>query len=94
MLLRKAFRRSIATPVHYVLTTEGFRAAVHAGLGWGIYPEQLAAAALVGGAFVRISEVRLDVPLFWQCWNLHSPLVKTITDAVASAATSLRRHRR
>jgi LysR family transcriptional regulator, chromosome initiation inhibitor len=30
--------------------------------------------------------VHLDVPLFWQCWKLDSPLVVRITDAVCSAA--------
>lgn len=94
MLVRKAFRRTIAGSVHYVPTAEGFGAAVRAGLGWGMYPEQLAAPALADGSFVRISDVYLDVPLFWQCWKLESPLVKTITNAVGSAAASLRRHRK
>jgi hypothetical protein len=37
---------------------------------------------------VRISEAHLDVPLFWQCWKLESPLVQTTTSAVGSAAAS------
>jgi LysR family transcriptional regulator (chromosome initiation inhibitor) len=90
MLVRRAFGRPIARPVHYVPTAEGFRAAVLAGLGWGMYPEQAAAAALADGSFVRISAVHLDVPLFWQCWKLDSPIVNRITDAVISAATALR----
>jgi LysR family transcriptional regulator (chromosome initiation inhibitor) len=94
MLLRKAFRRVITRPVHYVPTPEGFRAGVHAGLGWGMFPEQVASTWLADGAFVRISDSYLDVPLFWQCWKLDSPMVGMITDAVQSAATSLRRHRR
>jgi LysR family transcriptional regulator (chromosome initiation inhibitor) len=94
MLVRKAFRRAIPRPVHFVPTAEGFGAAVRAGLGWGMYPEQSAAPALADGSFVRISDAYLDVPLFWQCWKLDSPLVKTITDAVGSAAGSLRRHRK
>jgi LysR family transcriptional regulator (chromosome initiation inhibitor) len=91
MLVRKAFRRSIARPVHYVPTAEGFGAAVRAGLGWGMYPEQI---ALADDSFVRILAAHLDVPLFWQCWKLDSPLVVAITDAVRSAAAVLRRHRR
>jgi LysR family transcriptional regulator (chromosome initiation inhibitor) len=94
MLSRKAFRRAIAGPLHYVPTAEGYGTAVRAGLGWGMYPEQLAAAALSDGSFIRISEVHLDVPLFWQCWKLNSPMVQTVTDAVGSAASSLRRHRK
>jgi LysR family transcriptional regulator (chromosome initiation inhibitor) len=93
MLVRKAFRRIVVRPVHYVPTAEGFGAAVRAGLGWGMYPEQLAAKDLARGTFVRVAEQYLDVPLFWQCWKLDSRLIQTITDAVQSAAKSLRRRR-
>jgi LysR family transcriptional regulator (chromosome initiation inhibitor) len=92
MLVRKAFRRKIVRPQHFVPTAEGFGAAVRAGLGWGMFPETLAARHLEDGLFVRICEVHLDVPLFWQCWKLDSPMVKAITEAVRSAA-DLRRHR-
>jgi LysR family transcriptional regulator, chromosome initiation inhibitor len=91
MLVRRAFRRTVARPVHYAPTAEGFGAAARAGLGWGMFPEQLAASALADGSFVRISDVNLDVPLFWQCWKLDSPLVTAVTDAVRSAAAALRR---
>ena len=76
MLVRKAFRRRIVRPVHYVPTAEGFAAAVRAGLGWGMFPESLASAHIADGSFVRISDVHLDVPLFWQCWKLDSPMVE------------------
>jgi len=91
MLVRKVFRRAIARPVHYVPTAEGFGAAVRAGLGWGMYPEHLAAQQLADGTFVQIAGTYLDVPLFWQCWKLNSPMIKTITDTVQAAARSLRR---
>jgi LysR family transcriptional regulator (chromosome initiation inhibitor) len=93
MLLRKAFRRAFTRPVHYVPTAEGFGAAVRAGVGWRMYPEQLAAPALADGSFVPISDAHLDVPLYWQCWKLNSPLVQTVTEAVRSAAADLRRYR-
>lgn len=93
MLIRRAFRRTIRRPVHYVPTAEGFGAAVRAGLGWGMFPEQLAAKALDDGSFVRIADVDVDVPLYWQCWKLDSPMVKTISEVVRSSAARLRRHR-
>ena len=92
-LVRKAFRRSIARPQHVVPTAEGFAAAVRAGLGWGMFPDSRTAPHLRDGSFVRVADVHLDVPLYWQCWKLDSPLVKTVTDAVGSAAESLRRRR-
>lgn len=85
-LIRKAFRKPIGRPVHYVPTAEGFGAAVRAGLGWGMYPEQL-----VNADFVRIADVHLDVPLYWQSWKLDSVLVSTVGDAVLKAAAELRR---
>jgi LysR family transcriptional regulator (chromosome initiation inhibitor) len=91
MLLRKAFRRVIDRPVHFVPTAEGFGAAVRAGLGWGMYPEQSAAAALADGSFVQVCDAHLDVPLFWQCWKLESPLMDSLTDTVLAAAAVLHR---
>jgi len=91
MLVRKVFRRDIRRPQHYVPTAEGFAAAVRAGLGWGMFPDSLAAPYRADGPFVRISDVHLDVPLFWQCWKLDSPMVKAITDVVVAAAADLRR---
>ena len=94
MLVRNAFKRDIPRPVHYVPTAEGFGAAVRAGLGWGMYPEQLAEAGIADGSFVRISTRHLDVPLYWQCWKLDSPTVRRVTDAVRSASAELLEYRR
>lgn len=86
MLIRKTFRRNISQPVHYVPTAEGFGAAVRAGLGWGMFPSSLVGGPIADGSFVRIADVHLDVPLFWQCWKLDSPIVDRVTAAVRSAA--------
>lgn len=90
MLVRKVFRRDIGRPQHFVPTAEGFGSAVRADLGWGMFPENLAEPALADGSFVRVADAHLDVPLFWQCWKLDSPLVGAITEAVQSAAAELR----
>ncbi|WP_255506338.1 LysR family transcriptional regulator ArgP [Mycolicibacterium sp. 018/SC-01/001] len=87
-LVRQVFGRDVRRPVHYVATAAGFGAAVHAGLGWGMYPEQL-----IDGSFVHISDEHLDVPLYWQCWKLDSATVARVTDAVTSAAAGLLRPR-
>jgi LysR family transcriptional regulator (chromosome initiation inhibitor) len=89
MLVRKVFRRDIARPTHFVPTAEGFGAAVRAGLGWGMYPEQLVDGQAPGG-FVPICDAHLDVPLYWQCWRLDSTLVGRVTDGIRSAAAVLR----
>lgn len=92
-LLRKLFRRSVPRRVHYVPTTEGFRAATTVGLGWAMYPECAAAESLADGTFVQIADAHLDVPLFWQCWKLDSPVVVAVTEAVRAAAENLRHAR-
>lgn len=83
MFLRKLFRRQLTPPTHFVPTAEGFGAAVRSGLGWGMFPEQLADSTK---GLARISELYLDVPLYWQCWKLDSPLVAGVTEAVRDAA--------
>lgn len=83
MFLRRAFRRPVDPPTHYVPTAEGFGAAVRGGLGWGMFPEALADTDPV---LNPISAVHLDVPLYWQCWKLDSPLIARITAAVRDAA--------
>jgi LysR family transcriptional regulator, chromosome initiation inhibitor len=89
-LVCKAFRRQIARPQHFVPTAEGFAAAVRAGLGWGMFSDSIAARHLADGSFVRVSDVHLDVSLYWQCWKLDSPIVSRITGVIQSAAAALR----
>lgn len=87
-LLRKVFRKNLRRPIHYVPTAEGFGAAVRAGLGWGMYPEQL-----IDESFDPITDHFLDVPLYWQCWKLDSSKVGRVTEAVRAAAADLRASR-
>lgn len=57
----------ITRPQHFVPTAEGFGTALHAGLGWGMFPDSLAAAHIKDGSFVRLTQEHLAVPLCWQC---------------------------
>jgi LysR family transcriptional regulator (chromosome initiation inhibitor) len=78
-------------PVHVVPSSQGFLAAVVAGLGWGMVPvAQL--GDVPAGALVRLAgSAHVDVPLHWQVWRLRSPRIDRLTDAVAAAArTGLR----
>ncbi|MFJ3856009.1 LysR family transcriptional regulator ArgP [Streptomyces sp. NPDC090085] len=82
-----------AGPVrHHVPTSEGFRDAVVAGLGWGLVPEQQAAPLVASGELVLVAPRPLDVPLHWQQWKLDSPALSTVAEVVArAAAQALRR---
>ncbi|WP_328928762.1 LysR family transcriptional regulator ArgP [Streptomyces sp. NBC_00190] len=77
-----------AGPVrHSVPTSEGYRDAVVAGLGWGMVPEQQARPLVRTGELVLLAPRRpLDVPLYWQQWKLDSPALSMVARVVAEAA--------
>ncbi|MGP4013387.1 LysR family transcriptional regulator ArgP [Streptomyces sp. 4N124] len=77
---------------HFIPTSEGFAAAVAAGLGWGMLPEAQAVPLLRAGRLVQLAPERpVDVPLYWQQWKLDSPALAAVADAVsATAAETLR----
>ncbi|MEV1081895.1 LysR family transcriptional regulator ArgP [Streptomyces sp. NPDC050211] len=82
-----------ARPVrHFIPTSEGFAAAVAAGLGWGMLPEAQAVPLLRAGRLVQLAPERpVEVPLYWQQWKLDSPALAAVADAVsATAAETLR----
>jgi LysR family transcriptional regulator (chromosome initiation inhibitor) len=96
--LQSAFVRartgeSWSGPRHYIPTSDDFARAVTLGFGWGVLPEQQCLAPIASGALVELApDDPVDVPLYWQRWNLASPLLEAVTDAVRTAAReSLRR---
>jgi len=83
----RAQRVATQPPRHYVPASSEFAAAVRMGLGWGMLPDFQIGDALGTGALVElVPGSHTDVPLFWQQWNLRSPLLETIASAVADAA--------
>lgn len=76
-----------APPAHRVPTSADFLAAVTAGLGWGMLPEEQLAPLERDGRLVRLAADRpVGVPLHWQRWRLDSPLLDRLTEAVRLAA--------
>ncbi|MFJ8016277.1 LysR family transcriptional regulator ArgP [Streptomyces sp. NPDC096339] len=72
---------------HYIPTSEGFRDAVVAGLGWGLVPEQQSGPLVRAGELVLLAPRRpMDVPLYWQQWKLDSPALSAVAEVVAAAA--------
>jgi LysR family transcriptional regulator (chromosome initiation inhibitor) len=71
-----------APPRHRVPASQDFATAVALGLGWGLLPEFQSAEGLASGALVRLGGAPVDVPLFWQQWNLTSPLLDEVADEV------------
>lgn len=91
--LRTHTGRGSAGAAHYIPTSNDFARAIALGLGWGLLPEQQCLAEIADGRLVELApEHPVDLPLYWQRWNLTSPLLDAVTAAVrAGAARSLRR---
>ena len=74
-------------PTHTIPSSQGFLAAIKAGLGWGMIPELQLADELELGSLVRLDEDgHEDVALYWQAWTLDSERLNRLTAAVRSAA--------
>lgn len=72
--------------VHEVPSSEDFRAAITAGLGWGLLPESQASPALDGGRLVRLGRPVTSVALYWQRWKLDSALLDRISASLQAHA--------
>ena len=73
-------------PRHVISASAEFAEAVRMGLGWGMLLPGQFEAGLADGSLVQLAETGVEVPLWWQRWNLSSPLLDLVTDAVQSAA--------
>ncbi|UNK72507.1 LysR family transcriptional regulator ArgP [Microbacterium sp. H1-D42] len=73
-----------AVPRHYVPASYDFAQAVRLGLGWALIPIVQGLEGLIdlGGPSTR-------VPLYWQQWNLRSPLLDAIAAEVAAEARAV-----
>lgn len=78
-------------PVVQVPSSQGFLAAVRAGLGWGLLPDLQLGAEPHGRPLVALPQCPpRDIPLHWQVWRLRSDAVRRLTRAVRAAALTLR----
>jgi LysR family transcriptional regulator (chromosome initiation inhibitor) len=75
-------------PRSLVPASADFVAAVRLGYGWGMVPTWQREDA--GGEVVVLDERGIDVPLYWQQWNLRSPVLDRVREALVSAAATLR----
>ncbi|GAB3602780.1 LysR family transcriptional regulator ArgP [Microbacterium aureliae] len=71
-----------APPRHRVPASADFAAAVQLGLGWALLPGFQSEAALRRGELVRLGGPPVDVPLYWQQWNLRSALLEAVAGEI------------
>ena len=69
-------------PRHYIPSSADFVRAIELGLGWGNVPDLQNTPAMVEFD----PEFVVDVPLYWQQWQLRSPTLDRVASAVRDAA--------
>lgn len=74
-------------PQHFIPDSVQYVEAVHAGLGWGMVPDQQDPDGVLVELDPSWSE---DLELFWQSWTLDSPGLEEVSAAVVRAAGVLR----
>jgi len=75
-------------PRHQVPASADFVAAIRLGFGWGMLPIWQFEDA--GGDVIVLDEQGIDVPLYWQQWNLRSAALDRVHDAIVAGAAALR----
>ena len=74
-------------PRSYIPASAEYAKAVELGLGWGMLPGAQSESQESAGSLVAFDPAgQIDVPLYWQQWKLHSPLLTIVADAVERAA--------
>jgi LysR family transcriptional regulator (chromosome initiation inhibitor) len=87
--LRAASVRPLSPPRHFVPASTEFAQAILLGMGWGMLPGAQADAAVASGALVDLDPSgAVEVPLYWQQWNLRSPALDAVAEAVTAEARS------
>ncbi|HEY0837823.1 MAG TPA: LysR family transcriptional regulator ArgP [Azospirillum sp.] len=88
--VRQAFGTEIASPTHWLPSSQAFIDAALTGLGWGMNPEMLVARHLREGRLVALAlDQPLDVPLFWQRSRIASSTLADVTHAILSTARAM-----
>lgn len=76
-------------PHHVVPSSEGFVAVAQQGLGYGFVPEIQVATQLRDACLVDLAPDKFeDVTLFWHHWEVQSPIMARLCNAVSAAVLS------
>ncbi len=79
--------QDLTLPTHGLPSTLAFVDASIAGMGWGMNPASLVAAALADGRLqLLLPQAPLLIPLYWQCTRQPLPMLERLTQAVLRAA--------
>ncbi len=86
--IRRFTRARISPPRHMVPSSHEFAHAIELGMGWGMVPELQCREALDEGRLVELQPgTAIELPLYWQRWNLPSPLIDRLSGIIGEEAT-------
>lgn len=76
--------------LHSCPSSEGFRQALLAGLGFGLLPELQLGDLLQSGQLVELTPgYQLDTPLYWHYWQTESPQLRDLRQHALAVAAQL-----
>ena len=76
-------------PRHRVPASSDFADAIRMGLGWGqLLPFQMD-DGIAAGRLHPLDDSHVEVPLYWQQWNMRSDLLDAVADAVLEHARAV-----
>jgi LysR family transcriptional regulator (chromosome initiation inhibitor) len=85
--LRAVTRAPIEPPRHRISGSAEFARAIDLGMGWGMLTDAQAQPALAAGTLVELDPRHVvDVPLYWQQWNLRAAALDDLAAEVVRAA--------
>ncbi|MFT4231558.1 MAG: LysR substrate-binding domain-containing protein, partial [Leucobacter sp.] len=85
--IRRVTRAGIDPPRHFVPSSAEFALAVELGMGWGMLPQLQCAEALAAGRLAElVPGAAIELPLYWQRWNLRSPLLDAVSAIILEEA--------
>lgn len=78
---------SVDPPRHFIPSSSEFATAIELGMGWGMLPRLQCERQLADD---RLAELQpgsaIDLPLYWQRWNLRSPVLDSLSRIVIDDA--------
>lgn len=95
--IRRVTRARVEPPHHFVPSSAEFALAIELGLGWGMLPELQCREPLAEGRLVALgvgsgsgsepAASAIDLPLYWQRWNLRSPVLDRLSAIIGEEAS-------
>ncbi|WP_382304764.1 LysR family transcriptional regulator ArgP [Herbiconiux sp. UC225_62] len=88
--LRARTTAPVDPPRHFVPASGDFVAAVRLGFGWGMVPDLQSDPSRDPSAATTLVDLdpqgAIDVPLYWQQWQLHTRSLERLSGVIAAAA--------